>query len=138
MPLLVLVAAGFAPAPPPRTSNGKADVKKMQGTWVVVGFTSDGRPLHENGGWRCWALAGERMRLFRSERVASEGVWTLDATKRPRRWALKGRGWVCQGIYSLAGDDLKLCTDGDGLPPPKAFDGPNRGKLLWVLKRQKP
>jgi len=138
-PLLILVAviltAGFAPAPLPRSARVAGDLKEMQGAWVLVTITGEGGQAIEKAGALRLVIEGDRAKNYRGE-MSSEYALTLDATKSPRQCVLKGAGWVCRGIYSLEGGCLKFCTDGDNAEPPGGFDGPRRGKLLFVFKRE--
>jgi hypothetical protein len=61
-PLLILVAAGFAPAPPPKASRSEADLKKMQGAWRLVEATEDGQPLSLRHLRRYVEVVGDRLK----------------------------------------------------------------------------
>src|SRR5262245_33851164 len=144
-PLLVLalVSLSFAPAPPPRPrpDPSAADLKKMQGVWVLT---------DSKGGW--WAtcrlaVGQERIEVARDRLSARSGdsprecVLTLDATKAPRQYAetsREGLGLGCRGIYSVEGDTLRFCCGDLGDGPPASFDSPKRGSFLAVYKRAKP
>jgi uncharacterized protein (TIGR03067 family) len=129
----VVLAAGFVPAPPPRPNN--ADFRRLRGTWLLVSATVNGRPGAPDGGWR-WVVAGGRLRWLDRSGATDLSI-SLDASSIPRRCDLKGRQGVCRGIYSFDGDTLKFCANDDGQGPPEAFDGPGRGKFLFVFQREK-
>jgi len=120
------LAAGFAP-PPPRSARVAGDLKEMQGTWV---------PARAGTGDYRWVIAADKLKVVTRGEVTHPTI-TLDTTKSPRQGVLKGAGWVCRGIYSLEGDCLKFCTDGDNAEPPGGFDGPKRGKIPFVFTRER-
>jgi uncharacterized protein (TIGR03067 family) len=136
--LLAAVALGFAPAPPPRP-NSKADLKAMQGAWLLTTVRADGQP--ETLGRFPVEVEGNRVRYLCAGRVVYEFVLALDAARSPKRYVTKGTGpasrdWVVRGIYSLEGDTLKFCYNDRGESRPQAFDGPKRGKFIQVWKRE--
>jgi uncharacterized protein (TIGR03067 family) len=142
MPLLLVVAtlaAGFAPAPSPRSARVTGDLKEMQGAWVLVTITGEGGQTIEKAGALRLVIEGDRAKNYRGE-LSSEYALTLDASKSPKRYVFKPAGKattepVSRGIYSLGGGTLKFCTDGPGEAPPQAFDGPRAGTFLYVYKR---
>jgi uncharacterized protein (TIGR03067 family) len=122
--LLAALALGFAPAPPPRSDRSEADLKNMQGAWVLVTSTVDGKPASECE--RRLVIQGNRMKCLDDEGTY-ELALTLDATKSPRRFVIKGVrgaavGSVERGIYSLEGDTLKFCSYRGGVTRPESFD----------------
>jgi uncharacterized protein (TIGR03067 family) len=141
MPLLLVIvlAAGFAPAPTPKPNRSEADLKKMQGRWVLVSFTWEGRPRRADVRF---VLAGDRAKVDFGRDGAVEYILSLDATTTPKRYVERGvgaaRGLEYRGIYSLEGDTLRVSCNYPGEGPPGAFDGPRRGRALLTYKRQKP
>jgi uncharacterized protein (TIGR03067 family) len=143
-PLLILVAviltAGFAPAPRPKPSRSEADLKELQGAWVLVTITGEGGQAIEKAGALRLVIEGDRAKNYRGE-MSSEYALTLDASPSPKRYVFKPVGRartepVSRGIYSVGGGTLKFCTDGPGEAPPRAFEGPRAGTFLYVYKRQ--
>ena len=137
--LLAALALGFAPAPPPRSDRSEADLKNMQGAWVLVTITGEGGQTIEKAGALRLVIKGDRAKNHRGE-MSSEYALTLDPSTSPKRYVFKPVGRartepVSRGIYSVGGGTLKFCTDGPGEAPPRAFEGPRAGTFLYVYKR---
>jgi uncharacterized protein (TIGR03067 family) len=126
--------------------QGNADQEKLRGSWVVV--TSDNSAGDENEKYTGNKLKFEdgkfeidaRKNHDRGPQI--QGAFQLAPGKSPKQIDLtvpeKGNRPLSEGIYSLDGDNLKLCL-GMTNERPKEFtvkDSSNR--FLWVLKREKP
>ena len=135
----VVLAAGFVPAPRPKSDPSAADLQKMQGRWVLASYNWEGQSSRAD---IRFVLAGDRAKVDFGRDGAAEYVLSLDATAAPKRYVEKGAGAAggleYRGIYSLEGDTLRVSCNYPGESPPGAFDGPRRGRALLTYKRQKP
>jgi uncharacterized protein (TIGR03067 family) len=124
---------------PSKKDPRKEDLKKLQGTWEVVSYLSEG--------------IGS---TFKMHRTISGNQWTthtdgqpiryrfeIDPTKKPKTidilpvdGPLQGKRLLC--IYEVDGDTLKLCQAQADKPRPTKFTGDaGSGCILTVAKRAK-
>jgi uncharacterized protein (TIGR03067 family) len=142
--LLVLVGAGLAGA---RGTAG--DRAKLQGSWQVVGFEQNGKKPSgpEMEILSLWmgrvVIDGNRIALVRGSRTGTLGRFTLNEAASPRAVDLvisngRGREETRPGIYSLKGDELRVCIAGDGSDkrPTDFTTGPSLKRWVYVLRRQ--
>jgi uncharacterized protein (TIGR03067 family) len=107
LPLLLLSLA-FAPAPFPKPDRraGRADLKAMQGEWVLV------RETHATGPPRPKRHLGASFKRGRvtffpeGDGLAGEWAVTLAAGEQPKAIDLKKGGRLIRAVYSLKGDTL--------------------------------
>jgi uncharacterized protein (TIGR03067 family) len=135
--LAAALALGFAPAPLPRPPGRTGELKKMQGTWVMVRRCCGGRDLSVAGAPRL-VVAGDRL-TWLSPASPSEWVVTLYPARKPRALDLKGRtgfarGGTGEAVYALEGDTLTLSYF-NGRPRPTDLTGKAPGQWLMVYKR---
>lgn len=143
IPLLVVMSLGFAPAPVYRARPDKrTDLEKMQGAWVRVSLTIDGKRHEEAVGSVVPTINGDTLSF-----AAPSDKWrlTLDATKNPKRLEslqiVPANALGFMGIYKLEGDRLVVCwrsgkTEADR---PTDFDpAAQPGVWLCVYERNKP
>lgn len=111
LPLLAVMALGFAPAPPPRDTP-KADLARLQGEWVRSS-RSIGDEMREDGAFRM-RIAGGRLSYSRGRadlgswgfRLGRDGgVRTIDKEAVGEN----GRRYHWRGTYKLEGDTLTVC-----------------------------
>jgi len=113
--LLALSALAFAPAPLPRPDRrpGCAELKAMQGEWVLVGETYTNGPPRPKRHLRA-SVAGRHV-TFSPEGDALAGSWAIDLApgEQPKAIDLRladGRRLI-RAVYSLEGDRLVLCWE---------------------------
>jgi uncharacterized protein (TIGR03067 family) len=136
----LLVAANQQPA--------KADLDKLQGTWVVVSAEGgDGEALTNYKNVK-FIFKKARMTMVKKKETI-EGTYKLNEGKNPKEidvmYISPGKErFLARAIYLLDGDSLKLClsTRSKGLKEnetvrPKEFNGKGDQTLL-ILKRQGP
>jgi uncharacterized protein (TIGR03067 family) len=121
----------------------KAELDKLQGTWEVVRVEAAGKllPGETTKGWTL-VIDGAKYTLHEGDRTV-EGVLKLDLLTSPRaidavRTSGADKGKTRWGIYSLEGDQLKICfVEPDAHQRPKQFttSGADGGQSLYVLKR---
>jgi uncharacterized protein (TIGR03067 family) len=143
--LLFLVAGlslGFAPAPFPKPDPTKEDLKDLQGAWVRVKLTIDGRPSSDGPNGCPITIKGNHLQF-----PSPDDAWTitLDATRKPRTIVYKAAskalaGHVYRGVYRLEQDRLTLCVrhGGEEKDRPNDFDANKPGLWLQVFERKKP
>ena len=109
--LFLSVAAGIGP-------EGKADLQKLQGTWVGVAMTIDGKP--KGSGVSSWRLTikGTELKYSWPGDPLNHRISAMDPRPNPRRIELrdeqyKGGATSVPGrykcVYTIEGDTLKLC-----------------------------
>jgi uncharacterized protein (TIGR03067 family) len=120
------------------------ELKKLQGTWVVVEAERDGAPLDRIKGNKLVVKDNQFTVVTPSAEL--KGDLKLDPDKAPKaidfyhqEGLLRDKKW--EGIYKLDGDKLTLCyAEADsGKDRPDEFtaqEGSNR--LLIVVERKKP
>jgi uncharacterized protein (TIGR03067 family) len=115
------------------------DLAKMQGDWMVVSITSDGRKLSDDEAQTLFrTVTGNKYTIFNFNKPISKGTFKIDATKTPKTIDSTPAGAAKSppmlGIYEFEGDTLKICNASPGLPRPTSFDakeGSNRTKIIW-------
>jgi uncharacterized protein (TIGR03067 family) len=140
--LACLLIAAADPCPEP-TEDGKADLKKMQGTWKVTKLEEGGRAVDASKiGTR---IIVSKDKLTIKDKNRDEVVtFQLNAKKKPREIdlvPLRPNGKpddMVPGIYKLEKDTLTICFGkGDKAPRPKGFDTKERGVSVLVMQRVK-
>jgi uncharacterized protein (TIGR03067 family) len=137
--LFLLVLAGNAPKP----AVDKDDLKKLQGTWVVV--------ESEHGGKKAPAkelaklvveVSGNKMTTREVGDLMEEAsITSIDAKAKPAALDLKitsgsDNGKVVKAIYKLDRDTLTICVAEPGKDRPEAFSGKaGSGHTLLVFKK---
>ncbi len=140
--LAAVLSLAFAPAPLTRPEPVKDDLKQMQGTWLVVSCTFEGRPIGEGIAHRM-VIAGDRMTFFYADGgVASKWAFALGPKASPRSTDAKREDApdypACRGVYAVKGDTLTKCYVYGEAARPTDFDGSRPGRWVDVLRRQKP
>jgi len=133
----LLLVTGFAPAPFPRTTRPDPradDLRKLQGTWVVVDKHFDTGRLNLPDEQTHFTVANRRMTCTVNGETRSEWDIQVDPTARPRALTktMVGRGVVLEAIYRFDGDKLILCQSEKR---PAAFESKGRCWLI-VMKRR--
>jgi uncharacterized protein (TIGR03067 family) len=112
------------------------DAKEIQGTWKMVSMAAEGKT--DTGPDEIMVIGGGKITLYEGSESAETGQYRLDSTASPRTIDLvDADGQVAQGIYSLAGDDLKIWAAEPGVARPKQFESQAGANItVMVLKRQ--
>jgi uncharacterized protein (TIGR03067 family) len=114
-----------------------AEVKKLQGTWLVHSQTFEGKP-HDDMKPSAFVFAGSTLTIKAKGAADEKMTFTIDPSGKPKTMDVKpekdpGQGVVVwAAIYELDGDTLKVCI---GLPRPKELT--DKDQPLLILKRQK-
>jgi uncharacterized protein (TIGR03067 family) len=111
-------------------AGARAELKKLEGAWVVVQVFAGGKEVDRGKGSRLvFQDATLKDNLDGKERSAEikidprQPVKEIDATEG---------GKTVQGVYDLHGDDLEICWGRTDRPGKLSKD-----ELLYVLKREK-
>jgi uncharacterized protein (TIGR03067 family) len=125
---LALVAAGVQDDPV------KDELAKLQGSWVVIALTEDGKevPLPLKELRLRLIITGDKYTTKTGDGTAllGQGRIEIDPTKKPKTidqvsTAPADKGRTSHGIYQVMGDELHMCFAPDGAGPemrPTAFE----------------
>jgi uncharacterized protein (TIGR03067 family) len=150
---LVVVGALIA-ASAARGEDKKPDADEIQDTWRIVAVESNGKKEEmrgkDDGSFRA-VISAEMIEIRAVAGFFGAGMemtYKIVAEKKPKALDVKFtkvigvddkdlKRRVCQGIYSLRGDKLKICIDLGGKARPSAFDTKaDDGLLLYYLERE--
>jgi uncharacterized protein (TIGR03067 family) len=139
--LVATLSLGFAPAPFPKPDPTKADLKKLQGTWMKVRAIPPG-----NGeGVSTLVFTEKHMRYHTPiNGMVMEYSLTLDARKKPKVFDFTTltegfKGAMYRGTYQLDGDTLTICyrMSHQESDRPNRIDAVGDDVIISVYKRQK-
>jgi uncharacterized protein (TIGR03067 family) len=141
--LACLVAPVAAPAPGLKDDKGdklKAELKKLEGDWVIESWTQIGQQIPMQA---TWSFKGDKYTLEQGTNT-EEGSIKLDPDKKPAVLDLDITGGSCAGkqqpgIYKFDGDTLICCFAWPGTTDrPTEFEStPGNRWILITLKRKK-
>ncbi len=120
-----------------RAGAAAAEIKKLEGTWLVHSQTFGGKP-HDDMKPSAFVFAGSTLTIKTAGGSDEKMTFTIDPSGKPRTMDVKpekdpGAGVVVgAAIYELDGDTLKVCI---GLPRPQ--DLTDKDQPLLTLKRKK-
>jgi uncharacterized protein (TIGR03067 family) len=118
------------------------DLKKIEGTWVVVSVNVRGQDEKELVGRKLTFAKGKVTLQEKQGTEPKKGVFKIDETTTPRQIDItpEEEPRPLRGIYALDGDMLKICLgDGPDEERPTKFEtAADRKVVLLVLKRDKP
>jgi uncharacterized protein (TIGR03067 family) len=145
MRTFVLLVVCLFLSPNLRGEDPKDDLQLLQGTWEVVEFTANGRPIPESERMKMkFVVTDSTMAMTARNKDASFEI-KLNPEAMPKTIdykALEGtfKGKTNYGIYELQGDELKLCMHNkDADKPPTEFKSTEGDMLaLFLLRRAKP
>lgn len=138
--LLTLILFGSALV----AADADADLKAMQGTWVIDKAMLAGRDHTEDFQGMKLTIAGDKYTVDFGKNT-DKGTVVLDPAKTPKRIDITSaegpfKGKTLPGIYELKGDTLVLCcdADGDAKKRPEKFAAPDTTRtMLLTYKREK-
>jgi uncharacterized protein (TIGR03067 family) len=114
-----------------------AEVKKLEGTWVVHSETFQGKPFVDSKSSE-FVFAGSTLTIKTEGEANDKMTFTVDTSGKPKAMVFKPEKkpeegvLVGEAIYELDGDTLKVCI---GLPRPKELT--DKDQPLLILKRKK-
>jgi uncharacterized protein (TIGR03067 family) len=120
-----------------KKDDGNRDLDRLRGTWKVVSIIQNGREV-PNASDNSISFDAQNVTI-KEKNGQSKGTCTLDAAKEPKHIDLipdNDKGKKVQAIYSLKGDELKLCLAAPGRDRPTKFESkPGSRYRLVILKR---
>jgi RNA polymerase sigma factor (sigma-70 family) len=142
----------------------KPDKERLQGTWKIVSVVDNGEKCESQVGEVCeeWTFEDSTVKVMRpatKNAVASTSYvrFRLDQTMNPKEIdivegkadnlfetakfdkRLNDLDERIEGIYSIAGDSLKICISRHMSERPNAFESKKGSTyILWTLQRQRP
>jgi uncharacterized protein (TIGR03067 family) len=125
------------------TAKVKAELKKLQGTWVDISIEKPGAKRKKVGEQQL-KIDGETFTLSHDGNVEDKGTIKLDPSRSPGEIDFqiregKNEGKTGLGIYAWDGEHLKLCLGSvEAGTRPKDFTSMPEDRILIVLKRQSP
>jgi uncharacterized protein (TIGR03067 family) len=146
-----LLGADDRPAAP------QTELSRLDGTWRLVGGEEVGTVLTREEAWKEeeeFIFKGDTLTIRTRGKVVVELKVAIDPSKNPNEMDFvfpqgNNVGKKCLGIYSLSGDQLKICLEtklrpSRGGPRPNVFStqkkqeaGKHPGLLLLIFERQK-
>ena len=123
----------------PGLSRHVQELRGLEGDWRFARLEIEGTVVPSTTGSRL-LIDGDRFRM-ESPEATYEGVFTIDADASPAHIDIEfvdgpEAGKRSEGIFTLAGDELRLCLGLTGASRPKAFvSTPGSGHALEHLRR---
>src|SRR5262249_45781648 len=115
--VLLVAGAALALAADEKKDDAKDELKKFEGTWVLVSSEQNGEKAPEEALKKARPKAtakGDKVTLFAEDKEVMQLTFTVDPTKKPKTidsTATTGpdKGKKSLGIYEFDGDTLKIC-----------------------------
>jgi RNA polymerase sigma factor (sigma-70 family) len=134
----------------PAAADGKKDVDRLQGTWLVVGVEEEGKEIHPEGlkgAKETFVVKGSKMTYCRDGKVQVTMKITVAPGETPKEMDLvfidgKEKGYKNHAIYQLDSDRLKLRMNdkfgGNSVDERPTDFSTTKGKeaVLFILKRK--
>jgi uncharacterized protein (TIGR03067 family) len=135
--LAALVVGLVVGADKPKKDDGQKGATALEGTWVVVSVTEDGREKEKGKGAQL-VFQGKTVTVKTPE-GDHKGTFKIDTKKKTIDLTPDDKGKkVMKGIYQLKGGDLELCFARPDKDRPKDFTaGKASGQGIVLLKLTK-
>ena len=122
----------------PKEEKARPDEEAIQGTWKIAREETNGAesPDSQQLQEKCkWVITADKITV-EFDGQTQDFTYKLDPKKTPRTFDMTDPGGQkIEGIYSLQGDELKICTALNGAKRPQEFDTKSGEAELVVLKR---
>ena len=139
--LVVLLALLLTATASQAAEDKKAekDEDKIVGAWVMVSGERGGEKAPDKlvKSFRLTYAAGGKVTVRSKQDKEEEGTFKLDASKKPAQIDLKVGDKSLEGIYTLEGDNLKLCLAEAGERPTEFKSADGSKTMLMILRREK-
>jgi uncharacterized protein (TIGR03067 family) len=122
----------------------EAELKKLQGTWLIATFEQAGTKKEATGNEEQLRIEGETFSLWHDGHLEEKGTIKLDLSRNPKAidfQFLEGRrdGQTDPAIYTWEGANLKLCLVREGEERPTDFTTkPGEKRVVAIMRRQDP
>ena len=142
--LLLLVVALCIAADKPKV-DAKAELKRLQGTWEMVGLEVNGEPVPEKQLAGTTLVIKEDKYTVKVKDNSHETTIKIDPAKDPKAIDMYFPNGtelpkLSKGVYELDGDTFKVCrhqTPGEDRPT-QIGSWPNTNLFVVTWKRKKP
>ena len=142
---LLIVAAGFLLAADAKDEEVKKELRKLQGTWVLISGELDGKKIpakHAKKSRITWNGKEVTLTTPHQSKTPFKGTVNVDPRKKEMTWVRAsgpGAGKTMHAIYEFLSDDqYRVCFAPAGKERPTKFATmPGSGHILHVWKRQK-
>ena len=137
--MLLLGAALAIGADDKKDDAAKEELKKLQGTWLLVSGEEDGKKLADDGVKTIKAVVkGDMLTIYFGDK-ALDATITVNPSKKPKEidtfTTVDKKKSVA--IYELDGDNFKICVGLKGERPQEFTAKKDSGCALYVYKREK-
>jgi uncharacterized protein (TIGR03067 family) len=141
---LAILAVGLATVAAGGGGTQAKGPAELEGTWKVTAMERDGKKAklaEGKGKGAVFTIKGRRYALTIGDRVAEEGTFKVDASKRPRAvvftvTAGEDKGKTFHGVYEVKGDTLRAVVAPADKERPTDFTG-GPGSRSLTARRQK-
>jgi uncharacterized protein (TIGR03067 family) len=138
---LAVFAALAIAADDKKDDDAKDELKKMEGTWLLVSGESNGEKMPDDMVKTIKAvIKGNKLSIHFGDNMVFEGTMSVDPSKKPKTMdTISGKDKEMKGlaIYELDGDNFKICVGNKGERPKEFTAKKDSGCALYVYKRDK-
>lgn len=120
----------------------KEDMEKLRGAWIVMAGESAGEKVPDRELKARFVFSGNKLVIqWDDQKEKDEANYELDATKKPKAIDLMPTPGDpddrLKGIYTLEGNQLKICVGGNEERPMEFKSTKDNGFKLVILRREK-
>jgi uncharacterized protein (TIGR03067 family) len=123
-------------------TDDKADMKVLQGTWLVIDADVEGKKVGESFKGLELVLSGSNYSV-KVQGDTDKGTFTINTKKTPHEMDISGgegpnRGKTYPCLYEVKDDTLTVCYGLDFKTRPTELKAPEKsGRMLIVYKKKK-